>query len=142
LTGAQATLPSKPVTAVRAIGMKPSAFVVALGLFVGGCARNEPVRTVGPSTYAPLPPKVEVAVFTEANQVKEPYEVIGPISYTDPGKYEMVAVSNAVEPLKAKARAIGGNGIIIDKTAPVKSGIVTTGIAVEARAIRLTGKHP
>jgi hypothetical protein len=85
---------------------------------------------------------VEVAVFTAADQIKEAYEVIGPISYTDPGKYEMEAVSNAVEPLKAKARAIGGNGIIVDDTEPVKSGIVTIGIAVKARAIRLTGKNP
>jgi hypothetical protein len=126
----------------RIIAMRRGTLLVSMGLLLGACASHEPVRTVDSSTYPALPPAVDVAVFTDAEQIKEPYEVIGPISYTDPGKYEMVAVSNAVEPLKAKARAIGGNGIIIDKTEPVKSGIVTTGIAVEARAIRLTGKNP
>jgi hypothetical protein len=130
------------VTAKRAIGMKRSTFLVAVGLLLGACTSHEPARTIGPSTYAALPPKVEVAVFTAADQIKEAYEVIGPISYTDPGKYEMEAVSNAVEPLKAKARAIGGNGIIVGNPEPVKSGIVTIGITVEARAIRLTGKKP
>jgi hypothetical protein len=127
---------------MRAVGMKRGAFLAVVGLLLAACTTGEPVHTVGPSTYEALPPKVEVAVFTEDGQVKEPYEVIGPISYVDPGKYEMEAISNAVEPLKAKARAIGGNGIIIDKTEPVKAGIVTTGVAVQARAIRLTGKNP
>jgi hypothetical protein len=36
-----------------------------------------------------------------------------------------------------KARAVGGNAIIIDKSHPIKSGIISTGIYVEARAIRL-----
>ena len=123
-------------------GMRRGAVLISVGWLLGACASHEPVRTVGPSTYAALPPKVEVVVFTAADQVKEPYEVIGPISYTDPGKYEMEAVSNATEPLKARARAIGGNGLIIDSTEPVKTGIVTIGIAVTARAIRLTGKTP
>jgi hypothetical protein len=125
-----------------AIGMRHGASLIAAGLLLAACSSHEPVRSVGPSTYPPLPPTVEVAVFTTADQIKQPYEVIGPVSYTDPGKYEMTALSNAIEPLKAKARAIGGNGVIIDKSDPVKSGIVTTGIAVDARAIRLTDKNP
>jgi hypothetical protein len=124
---------------------KRGALLISASLLLGACTAGVgggAVRTVGPSAYAPLPPRVEVAVFTDADQIKEPYEVIGPISYTDPGKYEIVATGNAVEPLKARARALGGNGLIIDKSGPVKSGIVTTGIAVEARAIRLTGRTP
>jgi hypothetical protein len=39
--------------------------------------------------------------------------------------------------LKTKARKIGANGIILDKSQPIKSGIISTGIWVEARAIRL-----
>jgi hypothetical protein len=122
--------------------MRRSAVLISVGLLLGACASHEAVRTVGPSTYAPLPPTVAVAIFTAADRIKEPYEVIGPISYTDPGKYEMEAVSNATEPLKARARAIGGNGIIIDNTEPVKTGIVTIGIVVAGRAIRLTGRNP
>jgi hypothetical protein len=126
----------------RIIAMRRGTLFVSMGLLLGACASHEPVRTVDSSTYPALPPAVDVAVFTDAEQIKEPYEVIGPISYTDPGKYQMVAATNAVEPLKARARAIGGNGIIVGNPEPVKSGIVTIGITVEARAIRLTGKKP
>jgi hypothetical protein len=34
-----------------------------------------------------------------------------------------------MEPLKEKARAVGGNAIIIDKSHPSKSGIISTGIS-------------
>jgi hypothetical protein len=43
----------------------------------------------------------------------------------------------SLEPLKTKAREIGASGIIIDKSQPIKSGIISTGIYAEARAIRL-----
>jgi hypothetical protein len=122
--------------------MGRGALLVMGALLVAACAGNGPVRTVGTAAYAPLPPSVEVAVFTAADQIKGPYEVIGPISYRDPSKYELLANSNAIEPLKARARAIGGNAILIDRTEPVKSGIATIAIAVEARALRLTGKTP
>jgi hypothetical protein len=120
--------------------MKRGALFAMGGLLLAACAGNGPVRTVGTAAYPPLPPSVEVAVFTAADQIDQPYEVIGPISYRDPSKYEMLAASNAIEPLKARARAVGGNAIVIDKTEPVKSGVVTVAIAVEGRALRLTGK--
>jgi uncharacterized protein YbjQ (UPF0145 family) len=76
-------------------------------------------------------------VFTAENQIKDKYEVIGVISYNNPGKYQVLTLTSAIEPLKKKAREIGANAIIIDKSEPVKSGIISTGIYVEARAIRL-----
>jgi|GEM_PF-6138285 len=42
-----------------------------------------------------------------------------------------------MEHLRGKARQLGANAIIIDKNQPVKSGIIPTGILVEARAIRI-----
>jgi uncharacterized protein YbjQ (UPF0145 family) len=63
--------------------------------------------------------------------------VVGIISYDKPGKYRILSSGNAIEPLKEKARSVGANGIIIDKSNPIKSGIISTGIYVEARAIRL-----
>jgi hypothetical protein len=84
-----------------------------------------------------LAPDAQVSVFTAENQIKQPFEVVGIISYTNPGKYQILNLGDAIEALKEKARAVGGNGIIIDKSNPIKSGIISTGIYVEARAIRL-----
>jgi hypothetical protein len=76
-----------------------------------------------------------------ASQVKEPYEVVGIISYDKPGKYQVLSLGDAIEPLKTKAREIGANGIIIDKSQPIKSGFISTGIYAEARAIRLKNRN-
>jgi hypothetical protein len=76
-------------------------------------------------------------VFTDPSQIRQPYEVVGIISYDNPGKFRVLTLGDAIESLKEKAREAGANAIIIDKSQPVKSGIISTGIYVEARAIRL-----
>jgi hypothetical protein len=43
----------------------------------------------------------EVFVFTDASQVKVPYEVVGIISYDNPGKYQVLSLGDAIEPLKS-----------------------------------------
>jgi hypothetical protein len=91
-------------------------------------------------SYTPRPPNSEVVVFTDASQIKEPYDVVGIISCDNPGKYQILTLGDAIEPLKTKAREIGANGIIIDKSQPIKSGFISTGIWAEARAIRLKGR--
>jgi hypothetical protein len=101
------------------------------------CVRLQLVEKIGTSSYAPLAPDAEVAVFTDESQIKQPFDVVGIISYDKPGKYRILSLGNAIEPLKEKARSVGANGIIIDKSNPIKSGIISTGIYVEARAIRL-----
>jgi tetrahydromethanopterin S-methyltransferase subunit F len=59
--------------------------------------------------------------------VGKPFKVIGIITHNDPGKYQILTLDNAVPALKEKARSIGANGL--------KSGIISTGISVKARAI-------
>lgn len=112
---------------------------VIAGVSLASCASTS-VQHVGSASYAPIPANADVVVFTADNQIKEPFEVIGVISYDDPGKYQILSLGDAIEPLKRKAREIGANGIIIDRSQPVKSGIISTGIYVEARAIRLTSE--
>lgn len=51
-----------------------------------------------------------------------------------------MSLGDAIEPLKEKAREVGANAIIIDKSQLIKSGIISTGIYVEARAIRLKNR--
>jgi hypothetical protein len=104
-----------------------------------GCVSSS-VERIGTVSYTPRPPNSEVAVFTDASQIKEPYDVVGIISYDNPGKYQILTLGDAIEPLKTKAREIGANAIIIDKSQRVKSGIISTGIWAEARAIHLKGR--
>jgi len=108
--------------------------------FLAACASSS-VERIGTAWYSPQPPNAEVFVFTDASQVKVPYEVVGIISYDNPGKYQVLSLGDAIEPLKTKAREIGANGIIIDKSQPVKSGLISTGIYAEARAIRLKNRN-
>jgi uncharacterized protein YbjQ (UPF0145 family) len=100
------------------------------------CA-NVGVQRIGQSSYSPLSDTDNVFVFTSESQIKDQYEVIGIISYNNPGKYQVLTLESAMEPLKEKARQLGANAIVIDKSQPVKSGIISTGIYVEARAIRI-----
>jgi hypothetical protein len=104
-------------------------------LFLGACSSS--VERIGTTYYSAVPANAPVVVFTDANQIKVPYEVIGIVSYDNVGKFQVLTLGNAIEPLKEKAREIGANGIIIGNTRPVKSGIISTGIYAEAQAIRL-----
>ena len=97
------------------------------------------VQKIGAATYAPLPSSEEVLVFTAENQIKQPFEVVGIISYDNPGKFQILSLGNAIEPLKIKARQVGGNAIVIDKSQPVKSGIISTGIEEWLKTCR---EHP
>jgi hypothetical protein len=95
------------------------------------------VTKVGSGTYAPLAEYAGVAIFTAESDVKQPFVVVGMISYQGPGNNNKFDFGAATEPLKEKARALGGNGIIIDKFLPTKSGITSPRISVRARAIHL-----
>jgi Predicted nucleotide-binding protein containing TIR-like domain len=48
-----------------------------------------------------------VFVFTDASQVKEPYEVVGIVSYDSPGKYRVLSLGDAIEPLKHSNKGQG-----------------------------------
>ena len=118
--------------------MRHCSLVAVIVLLLSSCASTS-VQKIGTSSYAPLPETADVVVFTSETQIKQPYEVVGIISsYDNPGKLRVLTLGDAIESLKEKAREAGANAIIIDKSQPVKSGIISTGIYVEARAIRLT----
>lgn len=105
-------------------------------LLIAACATSS-VQRIGTTSYAPLPPTADVAVFTAEGQVGHPFEVVAAIAYMDPGKFEMLSVGDTYEPLRQKAREVGANGIIIDNSSPVISGFVSRGISVDARAIHI-----
>jgi hypothetical protein len=95
------------------------------------------VTKIGSGTYAPLGEGKEVTIFTAESDVKQPFAVVGLISYEGPGKNDKFDFGAATEPLRVKARALGANAIIVDKFYPIKSGLTSTRIAVRARAIHL-----
>jgi len=103
-------------------------------IFILACASSSSQR-IGQSSYPSQPDTTEVLVFTSDTQIKDKFETIGIISHNNPGKYRILTIESAIEPLKQQARQLGANAIIIDKSYPVKSGIISTGIYVEARAI-------
>jgi uncharacterized protein YbjQ (UPF0145 family) len=71
---------------------------------------------------------VTVGLIVKQSPYPKPLQILGP--------------DDALEPLKAEARAIGANGLILNFAEPVQSGIVSRGIYAEALAIRLTSKTP
>lgn len=109
--------------------------IAASMLFLLTACASSSVQRIGPKSYAPLPNNVEVAVYTAESQVGRPFEVVGTINYTDPGKFQILSVSDAYPQLKQKAREIGANGLIIDNSSEIISGAISRGIAVDARAI-------
>jgi uncharacterized protein YbjQ (UPF0145 family) len=120
------------MTAIFRVGI-----ISTLCIILVACA-NIGAQRIGQSSYSPLAENENVFVFTSDSQIKEKFEVIGIISYNNPGKYQVLTLEAAMEPLKEKARQLGANAIVIDKSQPIKSGIVSTGIYVEARALRLS----
>jgi hypothetical protein len=109
----------------------------AAALILSACARSSAIPIGSSPPAAALPVGSDVQVFTSERDITVPFRVVGLVSYTDPGKYQILTLGSAIEPLKEKARELGANGIIIDRSERVKSGIISTGIAAEARAIRL-----
>jgi hypothetical protein len=92
--------------------MKISAPLVFVSLFLAACSS---VEKVGTSAYQPLASNEEVTVFTADNQIKQPFEVVGIISYNNPGKFQVLTLGHAREPLKAKARQVGAKRQILSR---------------------------
>jgi hypothetical protein len=113
-------------------------FILVTVVLVGVSACwSTSVTKIGTGTYAPLAEGKDVTIFTSESEVKHPFAVVGIISYEGPGKNDKLDFGAATEPLREKARALGGNGIIIDNFGPLKSGLTSTRISVRARAIHL-----
>jgi hypothetical protein len=115
---------------------KRATLIAFATLFMFSCASSS-VQKIGTANYAPLSQNADVLVYTSETEIKAPYEVIGIISYTNPGKYQILTLGDAIDPLKAKAREIGANAIILGQSQAIKSGFISTGITADARAIRL-----
>jgi hypothetical protein len=70
--------------------------------------------------------------------VDGPFEAVATINVHDPGKYQVLTLQDAMPELMDKARAVGANALIIDHFERVWSGVISSGVDVQARAIRWT----
>jgi hypothetical protein len=93
---------------------------------------------VSAKTLEPLPESAPVTVFESPARAPRHFEVIATIQHADPCKMHTCTIKNAYDPLIAKARELGANGIIIDNSQVMKTSVFSTGIAVDARAIHFT----
>ena len=92
---------------------------------------------VGTRQYDALPASMPVAVFSSAGDAPRSFEVIAMLSHADPCGFHRCSLKDAIEPLSAKAREVGANAIIIDGVQTVKTSLTSTGVAVDARAVRI-----
>jgi hypothetical protein len=113
--------------------MKKLGLIVML-LTLSGCA-SVGVIPIGSNTLNPLPEGSPVYVYSSEQDIKAPFKVIGLVSYTNPGKYQILSLADIISDLKEEALNAGANGLIIDETHNIKSGIISTGIGVTGRAI-------
>jgi len=109
-------------------------FALLLLALLSACV-SAGVTPIGSNTLNPLPPSSPVYVYSSEKEVTTPFKVIGFISYSNPGKYQILSLADVIPDLKDQARKAGANGIIIDETHVIKSGIISTGIGVTGRAI-------
>lgn len=106
-----------------------------LALTAISCSTSSSVTPVGAERYPPTSPAKDIIVFSNEADVKGPFKVVGFISLNNPGKYQVLTLGDVMPVLKQKAREVGANGLILDQVIPVKSGLISTGINVGARAI-------
>jgi hypothetical protein len=115
-----------------------AAFVLCVAPLLAACASGG-ITPVGAHTYPPLATDAAVQVFPTEKEAPGGFEVIGLIDYVNPGKYQVLSLKDVLPAVLDKARSVGANGVIIDGTDVVKSGIVSSGLHVRARAVRVPG---
>jgi len=110
----------------------PVLFVLVI-LFTG-CTKTKAGPAAGSlEAIAGIPQ--DITFFTNESEINKPFKVLGTVYYMDPGEYKQLKFIDIVPILKAKAKALGANGIIIDIQEPVLSGFFERGIEVSGRAI-------
>lgn len=108
---------------------------LVLGALSLACINTSATRT-GTQRHSALASDTAVTVFASEADVQGKFTTLAIMNHHDAGKYQNLTLEDAIPALKAKARSVGANGLIIDHQAQVISGLVSRGIEVRARAIR------
>jgi len=106
-------------------------------ILLSGCASTS-VIPVGNTTFPPLSHSEQVQIFQNEAEVHGEYTVLGMITH---GRNATTIFQSAtfsaedLEAVKARARSIGANGVILDFVEP--GGAYGEGLQVRAKAIRI-----
>lgn len=119
--------------------MKTVLFCSTLLFLFAGCASSSFTRIGQRTDFVHVPDSVPILVYTKEDEIEKPFVPVGIVSYTNPGKFRVMTLADAIPALQEKARLYGANAIIIDATHAIKSGFLSVGITVTARAIRIRG---
>jgi len=87
-------------------------FFILIVPLLCGCASSS-VTPVGNHVLHPLPLDASVEVYLNEKDAPDPFETVAILSYTNPGKYQVLFLGDAIPTLKMQARKAGINGIII-----------------------------
>ena len=109
-------------------------YILLVAAMLSACASSG-ITPIGSNTFRPLPENSPVYIYSSEQEIKAAFKVVGLVSYANPGKYQILSLSSVIPDLKKQARKAGANGLIIDETHTIKSGIISTGIGVTGRAI-------
>jgi hypothetical protein len=115
-------------------------FLVLLVAVIFGCVSSS-VTPIGNHVLRPLPTNAPVEVYIDEKDAPKPFEAVAVVSYTNPGKYQVLSLGDAIPALKVLARKAGANGIIILNYRTIKSGFISTGLGIEAKAIIIPTNH-
>jgi hypothetical protein len=78
----------------------------AASLLLAACVSSTATKT-GTTSYEPLAPMAEVAIFTAESQVGQPFELVANITYTDPGKYQILTFPTAMNRSRPRRARLG-----------------------------------
>jgi hypothetical protein len=114
----------------------------ALAIVVSACAmkvdyQSNVIPISGAPVLPPLADDAKVTVFATQAECKVPFTPIAMIHYTNPGKGHQLTSADAIAPLQSRARSVGANAVIIDHEEETASGIVSRGIDVTGRAVKI-----
>ncbi len=109
---------------------------VLLALLLAACA-DPTIHRIGATEYEPLEPDAKVRVFLAESDVQQPFTVVAVIRSTRKEKGQTPELEDMLPEIERKARTVGADGLIIDSRDPVRGSILTMGLTVSARAIRL-----
>jgi uncharacterized caspase-like protein len=138
--GSLSATPAAPPAAAPAQPASKGATPAAKSLHFGMAFLHHAETTVtrvGTRQYDALPTSAPVTVFSSASEAPRSLEVVAILSHADPCGFHRCTLKDAIEPLSTKAREAGANAIIIDGVQTVRTSLSSTGIAVDARAVRI-----
>jgi hypothetical protein len=125
------------LTNVVAIFAVASASVLSTGCAVAVDNTSSVTPVAGAPQLPPLADDAKVTVFSSEAEVKVPFTPIALVHYVNPGKGRVLVMGDVIPALQSRARSVGANAFIVDHQETVASGVVSRGLDVSGRAVKI-----